>query len=142
VTRRSPAPVVTGDAIGALPQVIASLPPDLPVLVTDAYLAVFLVPPQRARLIGGLADAARTRSVTWLSLDPLVPAGSAGSGSVQGLALPDWLVSDYQHSGVFAVLGERTFAAGAERARLLARAHPSGQWVEWLDPASGVIVSP
>jgi uncharacterized protein YndB with AHSA1/START domain len=53
-----------------------------------------------------------------------------------GVALPDWLVSDYQRTGVFAVLGERTFAAGAEHARLLARAHPSGQWVEWLDPAS------
>ncbi len=127
---------MTGDAISALPEVIASLPPDLPVLVTDAYLAVFLPPAQRTRLIGALADAARTRPVTWLSLDPLVPLGPAGRDSVQGVALPDWLVSDYQRTGVFAVLGERTFAAGAEHARLLARAHPSGQWVEWLDPAS------
>jgi hypothetical protein len=136
VTRRTPAPVVTGDAISALPDVIASLPADLPVLVTDAYLAVFLPSAERARLIGALADAARTRPVTWLSLDPLVPLGPAGRDSVQGVALPDWLVSDYQRTGVFAVLGERTFAAGAEHARLLARAHPSGQWVEWLDPAS------
>jgi len=30
------------------------------------------------------------------------------------------------------VLGARTFApAGGDR-RLLARAHPSGQWMEWL----------
>jgi hypothetical protein len=136
VARATPAPVVTGDAIGALPDVIASQPPDLPVLVTDAYLAVFLPAAQRAQLIGILADAARTRPVTWLSLDPLIPLGPAGRRSVQGLAVPGWLVSDYQQSGVFAVLGQRTFAAEAEHTRLLARAHPSGQWVEWLDPAS------
>jgi hypothetical protein len=106
------------------------------VLVTDACLAVYLPPPQRAKLIGSLADAARTRSVTWLSLDPLVRLGPAGCDSVQGLALPDWLVSDYQRTGVFPVLGERTFAAGAQHARLLPRAHPSGQCVQWLDPAS------
>jgi len=132
VARATPAPVVHGDAVSALPEVIASLPPDLPVLVTDAYLAVFLPEAQRAQLADALADAARTRPVTWLSLNPLVPLGPAGRDSVQGLALPDWLVCDYQRNGVFAVLGERTFTAGAQQARLLARAHPSGQWVEWL----------
>jgi hypothetical protein len=32
------------------------------------------------------------------------------------------------------VLGARTFHGSTDRRRLLARAHPSGQWVEWLDP--------
>jgi hypothetical protein len=53
---------------------------------------------------------------------------------VQGLALPAWLVRDYQRRGVFAVLGARTFDHGTESGRLLARAHPSGQWTEWLGP--------
>ncbi len=35
-------------------------------------------------------------------------------------------------SGVFAVLGARTFHGGTDQGRVLARAHPSGQWVEWL----------
>ena len=59
------------------------------------------------------------------TLNPLVPLGPAGRDSVQGLALPDWLVCDYQRNGVFAVLGERTFTAGAQQARLLDRSvHP------------------
>jgi hypothetical protein len=55
---------------------------------------------------------------------------------VQGLPLPADLVRDYQEHGVFAVLGARTFRDGTDEGRLLARAHPSGQWVEWLDPAT------
>ena len=41
---------------------------------------------------------------------------------------------DYRQHGVFAVLGARTFGAGTEARHLPARAHPSGQWVEWLSP--------
>jgi hypothetical protein len=41
---------------------------------------------------------------------------------------------DYQRHGVFAVLGARIFDHGTESGRLLARAHPSGQWIEWLSP--------
>ena len=104
------------------------------VIVTDAYLAVFLPPERRARLVGILAAAGRGRRVTWLSLDPLVPLGPSGRDSVQGLALPAQLVRDYQRHGVFAALGARTFDHGAESGRLLARAHPSGQWIEWLSP--------
>jgi hypothetical protein len=70
--------------------------------------------------------------VTWLSLDPLVPLGSSGRDSVQGLAVPESLIADYQEHGVFDVLGARTFDSAAEGGTLLARAHPSGQWVEWL----------
>ena len=63
--------------------------------------------------------------MTWLSLDPLVPLGPAGRDSVQGLPLPPALIRDYQHGGVFAVLGARTFDGASDRSRLLARAHPS-----------------
>jgi hypothetical protein len=132
VTRRSPATIVAGDAVDALPGVLDSLPPDLPAIVTDAYLAVFLRPAQRAKLVAVLSDASRSRPVTWLSLDPLVPLGPSGRDSVQGLVVPDSLIADYQQQGVFAVLGARTFDQAAEGGRLLARAHPSGQWVDWL----------
>ena len=132
VARQHPALIVAGDAVAALPGVLASLPPSLPVLVTDAYLAVFLPPDQRAMLFEVLADAARRRSVTWLSLDPLVPLGQADRDSVQGLHVPAWMLADCQDNGLFAVLGVRTFDRGSETGRLLARAHPSGLWVEWL----------
>ena len=133
VTRQSPAEIIAGDVVEALPAVLDALPPDLPVIVTDAYLAVFLRPAQRAKLIAVLSGASRARTVTWLSLDPLVPLGPSGRDSVQGLALAGSLIDDYQRQGVFAVLGARTFDRGAEGGRLLGRSHPSGQWMEWLD---------
>lgn len=136
VTRRHPAEIVTGDAADMLPGVLASLPPGRRAVVTDAYVAVFLPAERRARLIEVLATAGRTRPVTWLSLDPLVPLGPSGRDDVQGIALPKSLVRDYQRHGVFAVLGALTFDGGTASGRLLARAHPSGQWVEWLDAPS------
>jgi hypothetical protein len=132
VTRRSPAPIIAGDAVAALPGVLDSMPPDLPVIVTDAYLAVFLSAAERAKIFTILSGASRARPVTWLSLDPLIPLGSSGRDSVQGLAVPASLVADYQANGVFAVLGARSFDQAAESGTLLARAHPSGQWIEWL----------
>lgn len=134
VTQQHPAPLVAGDVVDALPGVLGRFPPDRPLVVVDAYLAVFLPAERRARLAALLAEAGRARPVTWLSLDPLLPLGPAGQDSVQGLPLPGWLVRDYQRSGVFAVLGARTFHGHADQGRLLARAHPSGQWVEWLEP--------
>jgi hypothetical protein len=135
VTRRYPATIVAGDAVDELPGVLDSFPADLPVIVTDAYLAVFLAPAQRAKLVAVLSNGSRTRTVTWLSLDPLVPLGPSGRDSVQGLAVPDSVVADYREFGVFAVLGVRTFDQAAEGGRLLARAHPSGQWVDWIADA-------
>jgi hypothetical protein len=69
-----------------------------------------------------------------VSLDPLVPLGPAGRDSVQGLDLPTALIRDYQRGVVFAVLGARTFDGASDTGRLLARAHPSGEWIEWLAP--------
>jgi hypothetical protein len=134
VAGRHPAPIVAGDAVDALPGVLAGLPPRGRVVVVDAYLAVFLGPERRARLADILAEAGQERPVTWLSLDPLVPLGPSGRDSVQGLPVPAQLIADYRR-GVFAVLGARTFHHGADRGRLLARAHPSGLWVEWLSTA-------
>jgi hypothetical protein len=132
VARRNPADVVTGDAVDGLPGVLDNLPAGLPAVVVDAYLAVFLPPARLARLTEIMAVAARTRPVTWLSLDPLIPLGSAGRNSVQGLDLPEALIRDYAGRGVFAVLGARRFDGSRDDGRLLARAHPSGRWMEWI----------
>jgi hypothetical protein len=134
VTRRHPATVVAGDVVDEVGRVLAGIPAGLSVIVTDAYLAVFLPDERRAQLARILAEAGRTRPVTWLSLDPLVPLGRSGRDSVQGLAVPDDLIRDYQR-GVFAVLGARRFEGTSDRGRLLARAHPSGEWIEWLGSA-------
>jgi hypothetical protein len=111
IARRHPASIIAGDVVDVLPRALADIP-------------------RQQRII---AETGRRRPVTWVSLDPLVPLGPVGSDSVQGLPLPPALVSDYQHRGVFAVLGARTFDENGDRGRLLARAHPSGQWIEWLE---------
>ena len=134
IARRHPATIIAGDVVDVLPRVLAGIPLQQRIIVTDAYTAVFLPGQRRAELAGILAQAGRRRPVTWLSLDPLVPLGPAGRDSVQGLPLPPTLVGDYQHGGVFAVLGARTFDEAGDCSRLLARAHPSGQWIEWLSP--------
>ena len=134
VARQHPVRIVTGDAIDELPGVLGSVPGGQRIIVVDAYMAVFLPEQRRAELADILTQAGQARPVTWLSLDPLVPLGPSGSDSVQGLSLPSSLVRDYQQSGVFAVLGARTFHGTTDRGRLLARAHPSGGWIEWLSP--------
>jgi hypothetical protein len=134
IARRHPARIIAGDVVDVLPGVLSSIPRGPRITVVDAYTAVFLPDERRDRLAGVLAWAGRTRPVTWLSLDPLVPLGPSGSDSVQGLALPGSLIRDYQRSGVFAVLGARTFDGASDRGRLLARSHPSGAWIEWLTP--------
>ena len=135
VARRHPATIVAGDAVDALPSVLGDLRPGR-VIVVDAYLAVFLEPERRARLAAILAEAGRERPVTWLSLDPLVPLGPAGRDSVQGFPVPAAVAGDYRRRGVFALLAARTFHRGTDRGRLLARAHPSGRWIDWLSPTS------
>jgi len=139
IARRHPEPVIAGDVVDVLPDVLSSIPPHQRIVVVDAYVAVFLPQDRRARLAGILAQAGRNRPVTWLSLDPLVPLGPSGRDSVQGLPVPPELIRDYQHGGVFAVLGARTFDGAGDRGRLLARAHPSGGWIQWLsgEPAPG-----
>ena len=139
IARRHPEPVIAGDVIDALPGVLGSIPRQQHIIVVDAYMAVFLPEDRRARLAGILAQAGRDRPVTWLSLDPLVPLGPSGRDSVQGLPLPPGLIRDYQHGGVFAVLGARIFDGAGDRGYLLARAHPSGGWIRWLsgEPAPG-----
>jgi hypothetical protein len=131
IARRHPEPVIAGDVIDVLPGVLGSIPRQQRIIVVDAYMAVFLPEDRRARLAGILGQAGLGRPVTWLSLDPLVPLGPSGRDSVQGLPLPPALIRDYQH-GVFAVLGARTFDGAGDRGRLLARAHPSGGWIQWL----------
>jgi len=134
IARRHPATIIAGDVVDVLPRVLAGIPPQQHIIVTDAYTAVFLPEQRRTDLAGILGQAGRKRPVTWLSLDPLIPLGPGGRDSTQGLPLPPALIGDYRHGGVFAVLGARTFDAASDRSRLLARAHPSGQWIEWLSP--------
>lgn len=125
-------PIVRGDALQALPTALDAVPEDLLPVVVDAYTAVFFADDQRARFHQLLGQAGSARDLAWISLDPLVPLGTAGRDSVQGLGVPDDLVAGYRRHGVFALLGLVAFEHGRQEGTVLAHAHPSGTSVNWL----------
>ena len=132
IARRHPARIIAGDVIDALPGVLGSIPPELRITVVDAYMAVFLPQQRQAQLAAILAETGRSRPVTWLSLDPLVPLGPSGRNSVQGLAfLHHWsaITSGAESLPCWEPVPSTETSS---RGHLLARAHPSGGWIEWL----------
>ncbi len=133
VVMSHPFTVVRGDAVEALPAILEDLPAHLLPVVVDSYTAVFFSAEERAHLRSILGHGGADGRLAWISLDPLVPLGTAGRDSVQGLDVPSPLVVDYQHRGVFALLGLVTFDHGEESGVLLARAHPSGTSLTWLE---------
>jgi hypothetical protein len=134
IARAHRSPVVAGDACDVLPELLRSMPSWPRLVLTDAYTAVFFSEEQLARLNEIVAGTGASRDIAWISLDPLIPLGSRGRSSVQGLDLPGPLISRYQREGVFSILGVVSYEDGRRRQRLLARSHPSGTWMEWLDP--------
>ncbi|HEY7173950.1 MAG TPA: DUF2332 domain-containing protein [Micromonosporaceae bacterium] len=126
------ATVLRADAVEALPDVLDAVPDSVTPVVVDTYTAVFFDDGQRRRFDEILDRFGTDRDVAWVSLDPLIPLGTEGRHSVQGLDVPDDLVADYQRHGVFALLGIVGYADGQRYGDLLARAHPSGTSMTWL----------
>lgn len=129
-------PIRRGDAIEALPAILDSVPEDVLPVVTDTYTAVFFSDEQRSQLGEILARRGAIGDVAWISLDPLVPLGTEGRRSVQGLDVPHTLVTEYQRGGVFALLSLLCVERGRRHGSLLGRAHPSGTSMSWLDVAT------
>jgi hypothetical protein len=134
IARARGSPLRRGDAVELLPEVLAQVPSDHLTVAVDAFTAVFFTAEQRARLRHSLADCSRARDVDWISLDPLIPVGTAGRYSVQELPVGEELVQQYQQGGVFGLLSVLSFRRGRQSGRVLARAHPSGTRMTWLDP--------
>jgi hypothetical protein len=136
ITVSHPVTLVAGDAWQQLPKVVDQVPPDPLLVVLDSYTAVFFSEERLQGFRSAVDGAAATRDLAWISLDPLVPLGAEGRFSVQGLDVPEELVRRYRREGVFGVLGLVEYGGGVRSGRLLGRAHPSGTWLEWLDPAT------
>jgi hypothetical protein len=135
IVRAEPGTIMRSDAVEALPAVLDAVPPDLLPVVVDTYTAVFFDDRERDGLRDVLDHYGANRDLAWISLDPLVPLGTEGRYSVQGVAVPHSLVIDYRRNGVFALLGLVSYHRGRRRADLLARAHPSGTQMAWLNGA-------
>ena len=122
----------------ALPRLLDGIPEDLLVAVVDTYTAVFLDDDGQAQLQAMLRERGATRDLAWISLDPLVPLGTAARSSVQGVPVPDELVARNRQGGVFALLTMVTHVDGRASSDLLATADPSGTRMTWLDPATSI----
>jgi hypothetical protein len=129
--------LTAGDGCDDLAALLASVPSDPLIVVMDAYTAGFFEDERLRSFRQTLEKEAERRDVAWISLDPLGSLGAEGRSSVQGLEVPMRLVEEYREEGVFGVLSLVDHRGGERSSRLLARAHPSGTWVEWLDAETG-----
>jgi hypothetical protein len=136
VARTQRAPVLAGDAIDLLPEVLDRAPDDLLLSVVDTYTAVFFDDAARQAMADIVSRCARRRDIAWISLDPLVPLGTEARHSVQNLEVPAALIERNRRGGVFALLTMSAVVGGSSSRHLLAAAHPSGTQMEWLEPPS------
>jgi hypothetical protein len=113
-----PPPLVAGDAVKALPAVVASLPRgSVPVIVTTAAFA-YLHVGERRRFVELLEAESHNRPVAWLSAETLGVV-DAFAGEVS----PEHVDSD--------VFGAVIFNGGTGSAQLLGFSHKHGTWIDW-----------
>lgn len=135
VVRAGDAMIVAGDVEQHLSRLVDGAPPELAVCVVDTYTAVFFDERKRSWMSDLLSTLSNRREIVWISLDPLVPLGTAATHAVHG-TVPPALVEENHRGGVFAVLSVMRFGGEPRRSQLLATAHPSGTRMRWLDPAT------
>src|SRR5262245_973274 len=93
--------ILRADGVAALPDILDAIPRDVMPVVVDTYTAVFFSDQQRRRLDEVLGRYGASRDLAWVSLDPLIPLGTEGRHSVQGIDVPDEVVREYRRHGVF-----------------------------------------
>ncbi len=130
ITRAAGAPILEGDGAARLPGVLASLTPDAVVVVVDSYTAVFLDETARAAIRSTVETCGR--DAVWISLDPLVPLGTAAQRCVHGLPVDPAIVARNRAGGVFALLSVVGAVGGRRVDQVLATAHPSGTRMTWI----------
>jgi len=118
VAQEDPPTVVRGDALERLPEVLGRLGPDGVVCVLTTWSYAYLLKEQRQRFVELLAREGRRRPVVWVAGDApgvvdLVEVASTGPADGE-------------------VLSAVTFDGGSTDARVLARVHPHGLWMDWL----------
>jgi hypothetical protein len=133
----NPARTVRGEALAALPDVLATIPDELLVCVVDSYVHVFFGEDELTAFRELIDRAGAERDLDWVSLDPLIPMGASATHSVVGTAVPPALIDRNRREGVFGVLGRRSYRDGQRTAELLGIAHPGAAWLEWLEPGDG-----
>ncbi len=133
--RADPPALVAGDALAALPGLVAAVPRDTPLCLFHTATLAYFAREDRARFAALVAALAAERELYWLSGERPGPLHAAAheraaawrqdeemARAAGGAAPPPvhWLVLT-------------TFRAGRATERLLAGMDPHGAWLEWLD---------
>ncbi|MFT4109465.1 DUF2332 domain-containing protein [Propionicimonas sp.] len=122
IFRAHPATVRSGDAVDDLAAAVASLGPGDPV-VTTSWALSYLDPSRQQEFVAELDRIGTGRDLAWVWAEspPVVPA------------LP---VDAALRGDDLTVLGVSTWSGGVRTDRSLARCHPHGYWLRWLDGVS------
>jgi hypothetical protein len=119
--RNEPPPIVSGDAIQRVGEVVLGLPSEVTPVVLTTWAAAYFSVAQRVAFRDALADVSRERPVAWVSGESLgvvdLFAGVDAAPDAQGLEP--------------SVLGLVVFRNGVADARFLALVHPHGNWIDW-----------
>ncbi|HEX6721330.1 MAG TPA: DUF2332 domain-containing protein [Burkholderiaceae bacterium] len=119
------------DCAGAIEPWLDGLPADLLPVVFNSWVLHYFEPSARAAHVQRMRALVQRRGIAWLSAEgahiAVGPAAAARGG--------DHRVSDAQlANGSLWWLTVQEPQAAAPSATLLARSHPHGHWLQWLDP--------
>lgn len=126
VARRDPVPLVAGDALDVLPEVIAGLPEDATPCLLNSWVATYFPRAARARLVAMLGELAARRPLLWIANEP--------GGTLPGLGES---AMDRSELSQLALAGLTGPPDRVTEWRRLGRMQSHGAWLDWTDPDSG-----
>lgn len=100
--------IAAGDAIELLPPLLNVAPADCGLVVLASYVLHQFPEEARRRVLDALREHGRTRPLALVRMD-----------------------MDLAHAGEFGTLEVTLFAGGRADARIVAEAHPHGNWIAW-----------
>ncbi len=136
--RDDPPPLVAGDALAALPGLVAAIPRGTPICLFHTATLAYFAREERARFAALVSTLAAGRELYWLSGEgpgPLHAAAYARAVAWRRASEEARVTAGVPPASVhWLVL--TTFRAGQATERLLAGMDPHGAWLEWLDDTS------
>jgi hypothetical protein len=108
VQRQCPVPLMNGDGLELLPQVLAGVSQGSVACVFHTAVLNQFPRENRATFSNLLADYGKANDFVWISAEM-----AAGAPSIVQVEITTWLNGNRQH-------------------QVLARAHPHGRWLEWI----------
>jgi hypothetical protein len=138
VARLAPPPLVAGNALDALPGVVASIPRGLPLCLFHSATLAYFAHKDRARFADLVAALAEGRDPFWLSSEGPAPLHESVRERAEEWRRRDQAVREAGRPGMEPVhwLVLTAFQAGRRTEWPLAAAAAHGTWLEWLDAAS------